>query len=163
MEQKEQIEVQLDMLEKCLACKLEILQKIYAATREQEAILDTDPFLEETFAATLERKEGMITLLRKYDQGFEQIFDKIKEPVTAQKEKYRERIQKMQQLIAAVTDQGVKIQALEQQNKLKLDLYLNGRKQEIKKFHVSSRTVSNYYKTMSAARQGEAYFMDKKR
>ena len=163
METRDQVEVQLEMLEKCLACKQELLKKIYQVTREQEAALDTVPFLEEVFEATLSSKEELITLLGKYDQGFDQIFAKIKEPVSSQKERYKEHIQKMQQMILTVTNQGVKIQALEQQNKVKLEIYLNSKKQEIKQFKVNNRTVTNYYKTMSAAGRGESYFKDKKR
>ena len=68
----------------------------------------------------------------------------------------------MQRLISEVTDIGVKIQALEQQNKRKLELYLSSKKGQIKNFNVNNRTVANYYKTMSAASRGEAYLMDKK-
>lgn len=163
MEARDQVEVQLEMLEKCLSCKQELLQKIYAVTREQEAALDTVPFLEEVFEATLKRKEELIELLGKYDQGFDQIFNRIKEPVSTQKDRYRESIQRMQRMILTVTDQGVKIQALEQQNKVKLEVYLNSKKQEIRKFQVNNRTVTNYYKTMAAAGNKESYFMDKKR
>ena len=40
---------QLEILEKCLVCKGELLEKIYEETEEQEAILDTNPFSEEAF------------------------------------------------------------------------------------------------------------------
>lgn len=163
MNQEAQVGTQMDMLEKCLVCKKELLRKIYEATREQEAILDTEPFSEEAFENTLQAKEELIRLLAQYDEGFENTFARIREAVLSDRERYRARIESMQELIAQLTDQGVRIQALEQKNRLKLEVYLNGRKQEIKAFNVSSRTVSNYYKSMTGAGKGEAYFMDKKR
>ncbi|MDE7299158.1 MAG: hypothetical protein K2N94_10075 [Lachnospiraceae bacterium] len=163
MNQKAQVGTQMDMLEKCLVCKKELLKKIYEATREQEAILDTEPFSDEAFESTLQTKEELIALLAQYDEGFENTFGRVRDEVLADRESYRTRIESMQKLITELTEQGVRIQALEQKNRLKLEVYLNSRKQEIKAFNVSSRTVSNYYKSMTGAGKGEAYFMDKKR
>lgn len=163
MNQTEQTMTQLAMLEKCLASKQELMKQIYQVTREQEAILDTEPFSEEAFEGTLRAKEEMIATLQQYDRGFEATFGRIRENVLANKESYRGSIEHMQQQIAELTEQGIRIQVLEQKNKLKLDVYLNGRKKQIKQFNVGSRTVSNYYKSMSGNGQGEAYFMDKKR
>ena len=151
MNQKDQVITQLDMLEKCLVCKQELLKKIYQVTLDQEAILDTEPVSEEAFENTLSEKEELLKLLEQYDQGFENTFE------------YRARIETMQQLIKTLTDQGVRIQALEQKNKRKLDIYLDSQRQQIKTFNVSNRTVSNYYKSISGASKGESYYMDKKR
>lgn len=159
----DQVHTQMDMLEKCLDCKKNLLGQILEETQEQEAILNTEPFSEQAFEKVIEKKGELIELLQKYDQGFETTFAKVKDAVLADKEAYRAQVERMQERIAEVTALGVRIQALEQQNKTKLDIYLNMKKGQIKNFHVSSRTVANYYKTMSAASQGEAYFMDKKR
>ena len=163
MNPKDQVTTQLDMLEKCLVCKQELLKKIYQVTLEQEAILDTEPVSEEAFENTLSEKEELLKLLEQYDQGFENTFGRIREAVLADQNEYRARIETMQQLIKTLTDQGVRIQALEQKNKRKLDIYLDTQRQQIKAFNVSNRTVSNYYKSISGAGKGEAYYMDKKR
>ena len=163
MNQKDQVITQLDMLEKCLVCKQELLKKIYQVALNQEAILDTEPVSEEAFENTLSEKEELLKLLEQYDQGFENTFGRIREAVLADQKEYRARIETMQQLIKTLTDQGVRIQALEQKNKRKLDIYLDSRRQQIKTFNVSNRTVSNYYKSISGASKGEAYYMDKKR
>ncbi len=153
---------QLEMLEKCLMCKDELLTKIYEETREQEAILDTDPFSEEAFDGTLQRKEEHIEKLAQYDQGFEQIFARIKDEVIANKERYRTPVENMQRLIGEVTEKAMRIRSLEQKNRVKLEIYFNSRRQQIKNFNVSNRTVSNYYKSMSSGGKADAYFMDKK-
>lgn len=158
----EQVHTQMDMLEKCLECKKNLLMQLLEQTREQEAVLNTEPFSEQAFEAIMASKAEMLDLLQKYDQGFETTFGKIKATVIADKEAYRAQVERMQRLISEVTDIGVKIQALEQQNKRKLELYLSSKKGQIKNFNVNNRTVANYYKTMSAASRGEAYFMDKK-
>lgn len=162
MEAGDPVLTQLEMLKKCLVCKAEILEKIYNETREQEAILDTDPFSEEAFDGTLERKGEYIEKISQYDQGFEQIFARIRDGVVADKERYRRQVEDMQQLIREVTDTAVRIQSLEQKNKVKLEIYFRNRRQQIKNFNVSNRTVSNYYKTMSSGGKADAYFMDKK-
>ena len=81
METGDPILTQLEMLEKCLVCKDELLEKIYKETAQQEAILDTDPFSEEAFDGTLERKAEAIEKLTQYDRGFEQIFSDRKSVV----------------------------------------------------------------------------------
>ncbi|MDE7326775.1 MAG: hypothetical protein K2N63_10935 [Lachnospiraceae bacterium] len=162
MEAGDPIMTQLGMLEKCLVCKGELLEKIYNETAQQEAILDTNPFSEEAFDRTLERKAEAIEKLTQYDQGFEQIFSRIRDEVMADKDRYRERIVNMQQLIGEVTKKAVHIQSLEQKNKVKLEIYFSNRRQQIKNFNVSSRTVSNYYKSMSSGGKADAFFMDKK-
>lgn len=163
MEQADPILTQLEMLEKCLVCKDELLTEVYRETREQEAILDTEPFSEEAFDGTLKRKGEYIEKISQYDQGFEQVFGRIRDEVIAGKETYRPCIERMQKLIGQVTDKAVRIQSLEQKNKVKLEIYFNNRRQQIKNFNVSSRTVSNYYKSMTSGGKADAYFMDKKR
>lgn len=163
MEEKAQIRVQMDMLEKCLECKGELLARILRLTEEQEAILATEPFSEEAFEGTLKSKEELIRLLQQYDAGFEQTFARVREAVLAEKGLYQEQLMRMQALIAQVTEQSVRIQTLEQKNKLSLDIYLNTRKKQIKNFNVSNRTVANYYRNMAGSSQGESFFLDKKR
>lgn len=159
----EQVHTQMDMLEKCLECKKNLLAQIMEQTMEQEAILNTEPVSEDAFEATLKTKEELIELLQKYDQGFATTFEKIKDTVISNKEEYRPQIVRMQALIQEVTNLGVRIQTLEHNNRRKLEIYLSGRRSQIKNFNVNNRTVANYYKSMSAANQGETYFMDKKR
>ena len=162
METGDPILTQLEMLEKCLVCKDELLEKIYKETAQQEAILDTDPFSEEAFDGTLERKAEAIEKLTQYDRGFEQIFSRIRDGVIANKDGYRERIINMQRLIGEVTKKAVRIQSLEQKNKVKLEIYFSNRRQQIKNFNVSSRTVSNYYKSMSSGGKADAFYKKKK-
>lgn len=95
MNQEAQVGTQMDMLEKCLVCKKELLRKIYEATREQEAILDTEPFSEEAFENTLQAKDELIRLLAQYDEGFENTFARIREAVLSDRERYRSRIESM--------------------------------------------------------------------
>lgn len=163
MEAGDPILTQLEMLEKCLVCKDELLAEIYKETKEQEAILDTEPFSEEAFDGTMQRKGECIEKISQYDQGFEQIFARIRDEVIANKERYRGQVEEMQRLIGEVTGKAMRIQSLEQKNKVKLEIYLNNRRQQIKNFNVSNRTVSNYYKSMSSGGKADAYFMDKKR
>lgn len=159
---QDQIATELEMLQKCLTCKKQILDKIYEQTREQEAILDTEPFSEEAFDVTLTAKGEQIELLNKYDQGFEQIFQKNHDVMMANKERYRTILMMMQQQIAEVTELGIKIQKLEQQNKIKMDIYLNTKKKQIRNFNVSNRTVTNYYSAMNKPQNPDSFFMDKK-
>ena len=69
----------------------------------------------------------------------------------------------MQQKIKRVLEKGAALCALEEQNKLRLDICLKEKKQEIKTFNKNSRTVSSYYKNMSGFLRDQSFFMDKKK
>ena len=60
----EQVHTQMDMLEKCLECKKNLLMQFLEQTREQEAVLNTEPFSEQAFEAIMASKAEMLDLLQ---------------------------------------------------------------------------------------------------
>lgn len=151
------VRMMLDVLTK----KKVHLEKLLEFTREQENILKLPEFDEENFTRLVEKKDGMLKKIDELDSGFQSIYDRVSEALTVDKEIYKEQILAMQELVAAVTDLGVKLTTLEQKNRSALELKLRDKKQGIRQFKVSKKTADTYYKNMMGMQTGASYFMDK--
>lgn len=153
----------IGMLADILAQKEKTLTEVYDITKEQNFIL-TKEGDEEKFNATLDRKDRLLKQLERLDKGFSDTYAKVSAELSGNKNTYKAEILGLQEKIKGLTDLGVKIQALEEQNKIAFEQFLSSEKKKIKDFKVSSKTVSSYYKNMTGKPQGgDAYFMDKKK
>ena len=115
------------------------------------------------FDAFMEKKEPYIKKISEFDAGFEAVFAKIKPAMEVYKKEFEPRIRGLQGKIKTVLEKGAALCTLEEQNKTRLEFCLKDKKQEIKTFKKSSRTVSSYYKNMSGALTDQSFFMDKKK
>ena len=153
------VRMMLDVLSK----KEVHLTKLLELTKEQEALLKEDEFNEAEFALIIEKKSGNLRKLEEFDNGFQSLYNRIAEEIQNNKEAYKEQILEMQTLITSVTDIGVKLSALEEKNKAALEVKLQDRKQNIRRFKVSKQTADKYYKNMIGMQTGASYFMDQKK
>lgn len=150
------------LLSDILDRKKKVLEEVYDVTVKQMHILSKGEAAE-NFDATLSEKGGLIEEIQRLDNGFSDAYVKVSAELTEKKNDYKNEILKLQKKITEITDIGVKIQALEEQNRIAFEQYLNGQRRKIKDFKLSSKTVSNYYKNMTGKPQGDSYFMDKKK
>ena len=109
--------VYVRMMVDVLKRKEKILQRILKQTKEQEVILKQEDVDYERFQSILDEKGKQIDELNEIDEGFDALFKKVEKEITAHKENYLTEIATMQKLISAVSDLGLRIQALEAQNK----------------------------------------------
>lgn len=163
MEEKQMIATYLQMLNSSLIRKVEILEELLELTEEQNLAFTNENSTFEVIEQCVEKKEPLIRQINEMDNGFDSVYSKIKDAVYKNKELYRSELQQLQESIVKVTELSVKIQTLEQNNKLKFEVFSNNKRQEIKQFKVSNKTVSTYYKNMTGKPQGESYFYDKKK
>lgn len=152
----------LSLLEDSLKKKNRLLDQLLKLTQEQEKLIKEEDIEDDKFDKTIEEKEPIIEKVTELNIGFEQVYDRIKEGLVSNKDKYHEEIQSLQRLIQELTDKGVRLQALEKRNKVNIELYLKDKRNDIKNFKLSNKTVSNYYKNMANQSQEESYFFDKK-
>lgn len=153
------IEVLIHSLQK----KVQVLDDVIALTKEQEILLaKSDSMDMDEFNQTIDKKGHLIDHINELNDGFEKLYDRIKEELKNKKE-YSMEIRQLQDLIKIVTEKSVKIQAVEKQNYVKFQNFLKTKSTEIKEFKQSSKTVSSYYKNMASQHQGQSYFIDKKK
>lgn len=163
MEIRETTNTYLQMLNESLQQKLAILYQIYELTKEQDLCFRDEDEVIQVMESCVEAKEPLLERLTKLDQGFDLVYSKIKEQVIENIGEHKAEIAKLQASITEITSLSVKVQTLEQSNKLKFELFLSGKRNEIKQFKVNNQTASNYYKSMTGKHQGESYFIDKKK
>ncbi len=161
--EKAEFSICFKVLENTIEKKEQCLDALLQLTKEQEFILTAEQFSMDEFSALMDKKEPYIGKITEFDSGFEAVFAKIKPVMEEYKTEFEVRIKALQQRIRAVLEKGAALRTLEEQNRGRLEHCLKDKKQEIRSFKKSSRTVSNYYKNMSGTTADQSFFMDKKK
>lgn len=158
------IENYLQILEESLHKKLAVLCKIEELNKQQEQMLKAENVLfDDEFDQSITDKGVLIDELKKLDEGFESLYQHIKEQLSTGKEKYKVQIAALQKLITDVTEKGVAIQAQEARNKMLVEQFFAQRKQELQKGRRSSKIALDYYRNMNQTQVVMPQFMDKKK
>ncbi len=105
----------------------------------------------------------MIEQLNQLDEGFQQIYDRIKPILQQQKEVYKEEIRTMKQLITEITDRSTTVQTQEVRNRDLAVKRFSAVKGNIRQARASNQAASQYYKSMSRLNVVDSQFMDKKK
>lgn len=155
--------VYINILCQTLQKKNGILDELLLLNEKQGQLAKSDTTEVEEFQGLLDEKALLIKELDQLDNGFELSYDRIKDSFPLYKDSYQTVIQKMQQNIAEISKKVMEIQRLELKNKDSIQLQFSSMRKKIKEFNVSSKSISNYYKNMSNAFNGESQFMDKKK
>ncbi|MCM1231313.1 MAG: flagellar export chaperone FlgN [Ruminococcus flavefaciens] len=152
----------LNILKESLEKKLEVLGHIEEISQVQTEILKSETLDMEAFDRTVDEKDTFVTELVKLDEGFESLYDRIKEELLDNRSDYAEQIKHLQKLVSEVTDKNVSIQAKESRNKAMLESYFAKERQDLGRVRKSSNAAYGYYKNMSG-KQADSVFLDKKK
>lgn len=153
----------LTILEDSLQKKLTALEHIKEVNQVQTGILQEEPVNIELFDGCVDEKDIYIEELTRLDEGFESLYDKIKQELLGNKEAYAESIKRLQKLISQITELSVSIQAQEERNKELIAAYFKKERQELGKARRSSKAAYGYYQNMSKNTEAQSYFVDKKK
>ncbi len=159
MQDREYLTVMIQSLEK----KKSILDRIIEKNREQRVLFteeDSDP---EILEQNMQEKSSMVDQLNQLDEGFQQVYDRVKPLLQQDKETYREEIKSMKQLITEITERSTTVQAQERRN---YDLAVKrfaSVKENIRQARTSNKVASQYYQSMSRMNVGDSHFMDSKK
>ena len=85
-------EYYLEMLAASLEKKEELLKALVGLTGQQEQVLAEDELDMEAFDKLLQKKQSYVERLEKMDQGFEQVYQRIRETIQGNPGSYRGRI-----------------------------------------------------------------------
>ena len=122
--------------------------------------LSLDP---DDFDKTVEEKSELIKQLELLDNGFEKLYEKVREELQANKEIYQDEILKMQGCIRTLTDRSMEIQAQEARNKQLMEQKFTSVKKQVKEIRSSQKVVNQYYKNMMKKGYVEPHFLDNKK
>lgn len=157
------IENYLNILEDSLKKKIDVLERIQEVNEVQTDILKKDPADLEAFDSSVDEKDLYIKELAKLDDGFEALYDKIKQELVGNKQKYADQIRRLQELITQITDRSVAIQAQEERNKALVESCLNKERQQMGQSRRNSKVAYGYYQNMNNKNVSQPHFMDQKK
>lgn len=153
----------LQVLEESLRKKMDVLERIDTFSKEQEQLLKEPEVSMEAFDASIDKKGQLIDELNRLDAGFGQLYERIREQLLNNRSKYALQIKKLQDMIEAVTQKSVSIQAQEQRNKKLVEEYFARSKRELKKGRMGSKAALNYYKNANNPGYSQSQVLDQKK
>ena len=143
------IQIMIESLNK----KSELLDRLIRNNEEQYECVAGKAYDEvdwDSFNLIVAQKQTSIDRIIKMDEGFQSLYDRVKEQLNEDRDSYADKIRQIQSLITKITGQGVKITTGEERNRKIIDKIFGNRKKEIKRTRNSLRVASSYAQTMSS-------------
>ena len=153
----------LSVLEDSLKKKLKILDELTDYTTQQQELLKVEELDYEAFDRLVDQKDPLIQRIMELDQGFETVYDRIKEQLLGNKEQYAAQIRALQSLIGELTDKSVKLQTMEQRNKSAVEQQFRKSREKIRQGRQNKQAALNYYKNMNNSNYVPPQFLDDKK
>lgn len=151
------------ILAESLEKKNAILDEIQKINQEQKQILSDENLTPEMFEKTLDKKSALIDELNQLDEGFAQLYEKVRPEIQNHMKQYADLIRKMQEEIAKITDKTVAIQIEELRNKQLAENRFSAIKKQIREVKSSQKAVNTYYRNMMNRNVNESQFLDRKK
>lgn len=150
-------------LQQGLNKKVAILDTIIALNIQQKDILDNVESAPEELEENIEAKAQKIEELTLLDDGFEQVYERVKEELSQNREQYASVIADMQKQIAAIMDKSARIQGQEQRNRNLMEQRFSIVRKQIKEVKHSTKAVNSYYQNMMKMNYVDPQYMDDKK
>lgn len=152
-------QVLVESLEK----KSRILDEIMQENEVQELLLKGEELDMEALDASANRMGELAEKLELLDDGFEAVYDRIRQELIENKSAYRTEIKRMQELIAVITEKVVSINAARMRNKLQAENRFKKSRQQIGKASSKMKVSQNYYNNMNRLNYVDPQFYDNKK
>ncbi len=153
----------LDMMQDSLNKKISVMNKIHEENQTQKEILENPQQVDgEAFDAAVERKAALIDELNILNDGFQGIYDRIKEDLLDNKDQYKEQILILQDQIREITSLSSQLEQEEQRNKEMADAYFSTERSKLKTGVQSSKAALDYYQNMNKVGMNLSLFFDSK-
>jgi hypothetical protein len=151
----------INILMESLNKKSKILNILIGKNALQEKAIKDDNT--SAFEKVVEEKAVLLQELVSLDEGFETVFERVKDDLAINRLKYDEQIRLMQNLIREITDKSMAIQASEQRNKQLIESHFKDSRLQLKDKRTSVKVASNYYKAMNRLSAPGSSQIDKKK
>lgn len=152
-------QILLQSLEK----KNELLDKMILQNSVQEGILKQEEFDMDAFDESIDRQSTYVEELDKLDRGFEAVYDRVREELMQNRERYRTEIARMKEQIQQITDKIVTINAGNMRNKMLAENQFKKKQQAIGSGISKNRAAVNYYNNMNNLNYVKPQFYDNKK
>lgn len=159
MEKNPYIPVLIQSLKK----KNEILDVIVMLNKRQKEQLENPNLDPDDFDKTVEEKAKLIDELNQLDDGFQEVFEKVREDLEQNRAQYAGEIKEMQDYIRKLTEKSASIQAQEMRNKDLMTQKFSTIKKQAREVRTSQKVVNQYYKNMMKTNYIDPQFTDSKK
>jgi len=140
-----------------------ILDRIIELNRQQKLLLQDPNLLPEDFEKNMDNKSGFVEQLNLLDDGFEELFERVRDNLSENKQQYAVEIKKMQALIKEITEKTNTIQTQEARNKEEADRKFADVRDQVKGVRNSQKVVHQYYQNMMRQKNYSAQVIDNKK
>lgn len=155
--------IYVDVMITALRKKIEILEELERTVFAETDVLKNPQVTIEEIEAKEDKKAKELEELEKADDGFQQVYNRVKDELQSNRLKYEEEIKTMQGLIRTITDCTTKIQAQEFRNKQLMEYFLQSKKREIRAFKSGHKAANQYTNHLPNREMGKSYFFDNKK
>ena len=156
------METYLDMLQDSLRKKLEILDKIMTCQKEESDMLKGGSMDRDVFDRSMTEKVELAESIDSLDDGFEKVYDRIREEMIAHKEGCVNQIRALQNMISEISEKNVLIQAEENRIRLEVENYAKRESAALRQRRDNGKAARSYYNNMKKLNYVGSQFMDKK-
>lgn len=153
----------VQILVQSLEKKNGILDTIIEQNTLQETILKQEEFDMDAFERTVDAQNELIEQLEQLDTGFEALYDRVREDMMRDKDKYRKEIAAMQELIQQITDKVVTVNAGNMRNKTLAENQFKKTRAAIRNGVSKSKVARGYYNNMNNLNCVAPQFYDNKK
>lgn len=153
----------LQILQDSLVKKLELLEEIEKKSLEQSDIIKESNVDLALVDFNMDEKAKLIDEIMALDNGFESIYERIREQLIVNKEQFKPQIHALQKLIEQVTEKSASIQAIEARNKAQMDVVFASQKREVQGRKNAMSVARDYYQTMNKVKHVSPQFLDQKK
>ncbi len=153
----------LEMMKESLIQKIDVLEEIEKENAIQKEILENEEhFDSEGFDKAISRKGELIKKIVKLNDGFETLFERVKEELDGNRDKYRTQIAEYQSMIRRITDLSNAIEVQEKRNRDLATNHFRSSRDKINRNRKTSKAALDYYLTMNKSNVTPPQFYDTK-
>lgn len=153
----------LNVMIQSLQKKVKILDEIMEKNKVQHQILEQEELDADAFEGNVQEKGELIDQINFLDEGFEELYGRVKAVIEKEKQEHKEEILLMKRLITEITEKSVTIQSEEIRNRRLVETRFAQERQKVKNRRATSAVAKQYYANMAKLNYVDAQFMDKKK
>ena len=153
----------ISIMVQSLQKKVKVLNGIIEKNVEQRQILEQEELDTDAFEQNIKLKSDLVDQIEFLDDGFEELYGRVKSLIETEKQEHKEEIQLMKQLITGITEKSVTIQSQEARNRKLVEQRFSQERKKVRSMRNTSTVANQYYKNMSRLNVVDAQFMDKKK
>ena len=153
----------ITILIQSLEKKLSVLEEVSSENQKERQILLEEELDLDAFQAAIDRKAQLIEQIGFLDDGFEKLYEHVKDTLNQSKQTYEQEIIRLKELISQITELTVSIQKEELDNRDLAEQHFSGMKKKTRQMKTSKQVATQYYQNMAKLNVIEPQFMDKKK